>query len=273
MGCSLSRIIESKYLLNIPESQEPKHKKNAIILAKISNFYYFSPSFALFCGHGLRKKLMEKYNIHINFTWKDKLMNIPTILFLDELIMILTIVAFVLFLVYGLLPDVKWNAYNKGYHDIEQDPFGIACDSDSYQYKSCFSCDQFIEYIQIPNDNDLYLVRPIGGCGKAHPVHCPLINKTGVDIVKYAMAENLYQYTDPNSFDNSTYMTYIFSGKPTYGWWNVFICNQKIQGEYAEHIAEEKWKDNFIFIVPIFFFYLILNAIMYMVHVVIVVYN
>jgi hypothetical protein len=96
MAFSGCRIMYANSLLNISKSDEIKYVDRANKIVKILNFYYCSPIYMIFGGHKLKQKLTTKYYIQNNSTLNDKLLNILTFMFLDELVMIVMLIIAVL---------------------------------------------------------------------------------------------------------------------------------------------------------------------------------
>jgi hypothetical protein len=249
-------------LLAVPENKITEKRSDAFKIIQITNNYICSPTFILFGGNWLKKKVSNKFSLNDKINKKNMCMALPTALFSDEIIMIVALIISLILM--NNIWLVKWQsesytaAYNKIY---TSEALTLACVHPSHQ--ECFPCDQFIT-LDI-NDN-INKIQPISSnrCNnKIKPVNCPLIEKNGLKAIMVASETHQYDYADPNSFINDSYLVYT---KPGRGWhsWFVTICNKTNQAEYAKHDVIPKWKlYSGLIIIGCIFFYVIVNIILH----------
>ena len=253
-------ISEAKSLLKDDCSINTANKLKATKLVKLFNHYRFCPTFLLSGGYSLQKKLVDKYSIKNKFRKMDCLINFPLLLLCDPII-ILASIATMLALFYMIwLPNVKTNAYGKGFNETEEYAFRLSCHYEKYQ--RCLPCSEIFGAYKLKNGSYTYYTDKTRGCNDVKAISCPYVNRTGLDTVKFAIENNKHPYVDPNSFINDTYMTYILFGRLTGGTWMAIQCNKLMQAEVEQSYAIDGWKINIGFIIAgTIAFYIIINLI------------
>lgn len=248
-------LIEQNYGLNDDFTEQLR-------IIKLLNYYRFSPTFLLFGGYCLHKKLIEKYGSNNKFGVKETIMALFTMIFCDILFIAGLFTMAVILMYKFWLPEVQIQAYNSGFNTIETDPFDFSCGPT----KACIICNEVIQAYQMNNGTYKYWIEPDGGCNDQPPIYCPMVRETGIEAVKEALASGQSQYVDKNSFVNGTYITYIEFGKPQFSTWDPVICYRERLGEYYRDQATDDWIWNFVYVIggEMGFIYLMNIAIYYL---------
>jgi hypothetical protein len=255
-------------LLAIPENKIADKRFDAIKIVQIANNYVCSPTFILFGGYWLKKKVSKKFSIENNISKKNVAMALPTALFSDEIIMVITLIVLLVLMDNIWLVNWKTESATIAYNHIHtKDALELSCYHSPDQ--QCSPCNQVIMG-QLDNNTNKYIIRSGGGCNDVIGVYCPLIEKNGIKAVTVAFETKQNGYADPNSFVNDTYMVYTISGF----WsdsgrmkWNGIICNRTIQAEYAMNNVISKWKMfSALIVIGCVLFYITISSILHRVH-------
>jgi hypothetical protein len=192
---------------------------------RIMSFYKFSPIFIMYGGNSMLAKLHSKYEIEHQYSSFDFFMNIFTLLFCDELIILAWLILCGSLMSLIWIPNAQKISYDIGYADYKsfKEGFHIACGDSNY--KECFSCNQEVNVI----DNK-YSIDPTNGCRSKSVIICSQIQNTTIDLVRNASNLGKRDFTDYTLYED-TYLSYGLFGTFHSGSWIIISCNKKIQGE------------------------------------------
>lgn len=220
------------YSMHFPSSKlaeklRKSNKDNAQRLVKTANLYYYSPLFRYNGGIDLQNELMDKYNIKNDFTLKDKLMNIPTVLFLDRIVFVILSIIIGCILLYGYLffysteSSIHNIAYNKTY-DYSYANY-LACGFNN-EINSCNMCNQSVE----KEGSNISFI-PYGGCAPFIQPYCLIIHS---DQINYTEIFNGGRISTLFSYDD-IYLFYRKLDIDYYSIWIPIVCNRTIQVQKA----------------------------------------
>jgi hypothetical protein len=257
MANSIVIAYRGKKILSALNGSDQETKR----IIKVMNFYKFSPMFLLFGGYCVKKQLVKKNRVREDCSLCDYVMSLYTLLFCDELIIILTIITTILLLNKYWIEPNKTIAFYEGYQEYKnsRDASYISCHEKSDTV--CFFCDQAVKTSVIDNNATYVIVDHKWGCVNVPAVHCPRIQNISVNMVKSHAATKTYDFTDYQIYDDVyfIYNSYIKKGNMI---WQIVSCNKVMQGNSRIH--DETTKYNLyiaLTIAAIILFYLIIHAV------------
>ena len=272
MVLSSCRIGFAKSLLNIPNNQIDVNRRKAKKLVNAMNHYYLSPMFLLLDGPGLKRQLEKKYNIESKFSFWDLLANI-TVLFTDELLIIITLLVAFVAMYWVWLPAWRMSAFNHGYVAGYNTTFGAdpwvgsiafqhSCD-DNY---ICQTCREAAGFYFLSNGTIQfgYTENGDGGCDSYNSVSCSSVENTWVAATANAYAQKNPVYVDPASNVNGTYLTYYFFGRfESGGNWDIIICYRDRYAKHRAYNITPRWVASTVFImIGAVVIYIIVNSVL-----------